>query len=98
MLASWVAGRQNTGLSGWIRGVVAAGTLNFMPDQREEPEPPRLPDPRRAALLGLLVTLLLVLVGVLLVRVLARASRLQDCVMAGRTNCAPIEVSQTSPR
>jgi hypothetical protein len=67
-----------------------------VPDQRDEPEPSRLPDPRRAALLGLVVTLLLVIVGVLLVRVLGRTARLQDCVLAGRTNCAPIDVSAGS--
>jgi hypothetical protein len=41
---------------------------------------------------------LLVIVGMFLVRVLGRAARLQDCVLAGRTNCAPIEASTTSSR
>lgn len=95
MLASWVAARGERGIAGlpaWVLGPAAAGSLHFLPDQREDPEPPRLPDPRRAALLGLLLTVLLVIVGVALVRVLGRAGRLQDCVMAGRTNCAPIEI------
>ncbi len=65
-------------------------TAHFVPDEDREPEMPRIPDPRRAALVGLVVTLLLVLGGVLLVHVLGRAARLQDCVMSGRTNCAPI--------
>ncbi|HEX3835580.1 MAG TPA: hypothetical protein VHW25_01340 [Steroidobacteraceae bacterium] len=62
---------------------------------REDPKPdmPPVPDPRRAAVAGLVITLLLVLGGVLLVHVLDRTSKLQDCVMSGRTNCAPI----TSP-
>ena len=47
-------------------------------------------------LIGLIVTLLLVLGGVLLVHVLGRAARLQDCVMQGRTNCAPIDSSKGS--
>jgi hypothetical protein len=51
---------------------------------------PRVPDPRRGAVVGLVVTLLLVLGGVLLVHVLSRTAKLQDCVMSGRTNCAPI--------
>ncbi len=68
----------------------------FMPAGGQEPEMPRVPDPRRAALVGLLVTLLLVLGGVLLVHVLGRAARLQDCVMSGRTNCAPINVAKAS--
>jgi hypothetical protein len=54
---------------------------------------PPVTDPRRAAVAGLVITLLLVLGGVLLVHVLDRTSKLQDCVMSGRTNCAPI----TSP-
>jgi hypothetical protein len=41
--------------------------------------------------LGLLVTLLLVGLGFVLVRVLGSAGRLQDCVLSGRTNCAPID-------
>jgi hypothetical protein len=52
------------------------------------------PDSRRAALLGLLVALLLVAVGWVLVRVLGNAGRLQDCVMSGRTNCAPIDSNE----
>ena len=88
MLAWWVAQGVDFGP---VFGPAAAGSLHFMPDQREDPEP-RLPDPRRAAVLGLIVTVLLVIVGLLLVRVLSRASRLQDCVMSGRTNCAPIEI------
>lgn len=55
------------------------------------PQPPKEPDSRRAAVLGLLVTLLLIALGLILVRVLGSAGRLQDCVMSGRTNCAPID-------
>jgi hypothetical protein len=40
---------------------------------------------------GLVFTVLLVLGGVLLVHVLSRSTKLQDCVMSGRTNCAPID-------
>jgi len=66
--------------------------LALLPHERDGRE---LPEPfdrrRRAALLGLLFTLLLVVGGVLLVHVLGRAARLQDCVLSGRTNCAPIQ-------
>lgn len=54
---------------------------------RDEPEEP---DRRRGALIGLLVALLLVLGGLALARVLHDTSRLQDCLMSGRSNCAPI--------
>jgi hypothetical protein len=54
---------------------------------------PHSRDPRRAALLGLLLVLLLVGGGLYLAHVLHGAAQLQDCVMSGRTNCAPIESS-----
>jgi hypothetical protein len=65
--------------------------LYLLPRSTDEPENRRPSDPRLPALIGLLVTVLLVLGGVLLIHVLRRASRLQDCVMSGRTNCAPID-------
>ena len=53
-----------------------------------EPQPP---DNRRGAIAGLLIAVLLLAVGIWLVRDLTAASKLQDCVMAGRTNCNVIE-------
>jgi hypothetical protein len=53
------------------------------------------PDPRRGALIGLAVVILLVLGGLVLTHVLRQAARLQDCVMSGRTNCAPIQTPST---
>ena len=50
------------------------------------------PDPRRAALLGLAVVLALVLVGYFLFTALRQNAQLEDCLMSGRRNCAPIEV------
>ena len=47
---------------------------------------------RSAALIGLIIILALAIAGVLLVRELREMSRLEDCLMSGRTNCAPIEV------
>jgi hypothetical protein len=44
----------------------------------------------RAVLIGLLVCLLLVLGGLFLVYALRDTSQLQDCVMQGRSNCAPV--------
>lgn len=46
---------------------------------------------RSAALLGLIVILSLAIGGVLLVLALEKAARLEDCLMSGRGNCAPIE-------
>lgn len=47
---------------------------------------------RSAALIGLIIILALAIAGVVLVRELRERSRLEDCLMSGRTNCAPIEV------
>jgi hypothetical protein len=46
---------------------------------------------RSAALIGLIIVLALAIAGVVLVRELRERSRLEDCLMSGRTNCAPIE-------
>lgn len=55
------------------------------------PRGQKQPASRRSAVLGLLVALLLVVLGFILVRVLGNAGRLQDCVLSGRSNCAPID-------
>jgi hypothetical protein len=46
---------------------------------------------RSAALIGLIIILALAIAGVWLVRELRQKSALEDCLMSGRTNCAPIE-------
>ena len=63
--------------------------------QPQEPEPP---DPRRKALLALLFVAVLVVGGLLLTHVLSHMSQLQDCVMSGRTNCAPIDSTRRPDR
>lgn len=60
------------------------------------PADPPPPDPRRAGILSLLIIAALVLGGLFLVHLLRNASQLQDCILSGRTNCAPIEVPQDS--
>jgi hypothetical protein len=55
---------------------------------REEQEEAR----RTAALMGFIVVLVLAIAGVLLVRELGKNAKIEDCLMAGRKNCAPIEV------
>jgi len=46
---------------------------------------------RRGALVGLLVAAVMLAVGLWLAHALTSASKIQDCVMAGRTNCNVIE-------
>lgn len=67
------------------------------------PEDPRHrgeggPGSRRAAILGLFIALLLIAVGLILVKVLGDSGRLQDCVMSGRTNCAPLDSASGDSR
>jgi hypothetical protein len=47
---------------------------------------------RTAALMGVVVILSLAIAALTLVRELRKESRLEDCLLSGRTNCAPIEV------
>jgi hypothetical protein len=46
---------------------------------------------RRGALVGLLVAAVMLAVGLWLAHDLTRASKMQDCLMSGRTNCNVIE-------
>jgi hypothetical protein len=48
-------------------------------------------DSRRGAIAGLIIAVVLLTVGVWLAHDLTAASKLQDCVMSGRTNCNVIE-------
>ena len=49
---------------------------------------------RRQALIAGGAIILLMVVGFVLARTLWSSARLQDCLMSGRTNCAPIEVTR----
>jgi hypothetical protein len=46
---------------------------------------------RRGAIAGLIIAVVLLAVGVWLAHDLTAASKMQDCVMSGRTNCNVIE-------
>jgi hypothetical protein len=56
-----------------------------------EPEPG---DGRRGAIAGLIIAVALLAVGIWLAHELTAASKLQDCVMSGRSNCNVIEPAQ----
>jgi hypothetical protein len=50
------------------------------------------PDSRRPAVIGLILVVVLVVAAYFLVTALRENATLEDCLMSGRHNCAPIEV------
>lgn len=61
-------------------------------DERAEDADREADRRRTAALIGLIIILALAIASLLLVRELGKESKLEDCLMSGRTNCAPIEL------
>jgi hypothetical protein len=57
-------------------------------------ESPRRNDSRRPAIAGLAIAVVLLAVGLWLAHELTAASKMQDCLMSGRTNCNVIEPAQ----
>jgi len=53
---------------------------------------PRDRDSRRGPVIGLILVLALVVIGYFLVEALRKNANLEDCLMSGRTNCAPLDV------
>ena len=49
---------------------------------------------RLGAIAGLVIAVLLLAVGIWLARDLSAASKMQDCLMSGRTNCNTIQPAQ----
>ena len=64
-------------------------------DRREDEEDAEAR--RTKALMGLIVVLVLAIAGVVLVRSLREKAALEDCLLAGHRNCAPIEVPLRQP-
>ena len=59
----------------------------------DAPQPPEHePDSRRGALVGLAIVLALVVAGYFLMTALHKNAALEDCLMSGRKNCAPIDL------
>jgi len=78
--------------------LLTAGRLGSVPrmadDQREPAREPEGGDSRRGAIIGLLITALLVVAGYYLMTALHEQGRLEDCLMAHRSNCAPLDTSK----
>jgi len=64
---------------------------------RRAARPPRDPEEdmrrNRANVAALIFAAILIVVGWLLIQKLSANGRMEDCLMSGRTNCAPIKVS-----
>ncbi|MGY4236535.1 hypothetical protein ACVIIW_005482 [Bradyrhizobium sp. USDA 4449] len=59
---------------------------------KSNPSPrPQSGDSRRGAIAGLIIAAVILAVGLWLARDLTAASKMQDCVMSGRSNCNVIE-------
>jgi hypothetical protein len=56
-----------------------------------KPDRSRPQENRTPAMAGLAIAVVLLVVGLWLARELRAASKLQDCLMSGRTNCNVIE-------
>lgn len=64
------------------------------PEPSQKPKPagkPRPANDRRGAVAGLIIAVVILAVGWWLARDLTSASKMQDCLMSGRTNCNVIE-------
>lgn len=96
-------GRRSPGdAAGWIdaehmkSGKEEGPFLNNTKPQNAEPANTRSdgsnsPENRTPAIAGLVVAVVLLALGLWLARQLTAASKMQDCVMSGRTNCNVIE-------
>lgn len=47
---------------------------------------------RRGALIGLAIAVVLVIAGYYLTTALRNQGRMEDCLMSGRSNCAPLDI------
>ncbi|MGO8865865.1 MAG: hypothetical protein ACLQME_05105 [Alphaproteobacteria bacterium] len=61
-----------------------------MPNPEDEDREENSADRSTARLAGLALILLLAVLGLFLVQKLRSESALEDCLMSGRSNCAPI--------
>ena len=66
--------------------------LVFSDDNPETAEDLRDADRQTASLAAVAVTLLLLVIGLHIVHELHKTSEIEDCLMSGRTNCAPLDV------
>ena len=64
-------------------------------DLAQLPEESDQDQSRLRPLIGLVIVAVLAVAAVYLVHVLREKSQIEDCLMAGRSNCAPLEIPST---
>ncbi|MBB4359296.1 hypothetical protein GGD66_000696 [Bradyrhizobium sp. CIR48] len=69
---------------------MSTSKLESKPERGEKPKS-QPGDNRRGAIAGLIIAILILGVGWWLARDLTAASKMQDCLMSGRSNCNVIE-------
>jgi hypothetical protein len=67
------------------------GSLPLMSDKRDDDDDDG-GGSGRGALIGLAVTAVLVIAAYFLVNALRNEGKMEDCLMAGRSNCAPLDI------
>ena len=72
-------------------------SVEFRPTEPTEPEPTEPDQPasghrRHVLFVAMAIVIVLGGVGWVIIRQLMADSKLQDCVMSGRKNCAPVEI------
>jgi hypothetical protein len=80
------------GVADWIER--KRGKEAHMANELRDDKPASEPEPkesRKPALAGLAIAAVLLVVGWWLARELTAASKMQDCLMSGRTNCNQIQ-------
>jgi len=78
-------------LAGYGKRLPAKRGLGSVPRMTQPPDDGHEPDSRRPAWIGLVLVLALVVAAYFLVNALRKNANLEDCLMSGRHNCAPIE-------
>jgi hypothetical protein len=97
-LGGYFLGAPQTGMikgktTSWKEEGLLMSDLKSENSKPESPKPER-PEPagsRTPAMAGLAIAVVLLVVGLWLARELRAASKMQDCLMSGRTNCNVIQ-------
>jgi len=74
-----------------LSGIKKRSAVNDPKPENLKPDSPQSRESRTPAMAGLAIAVVLLVVGLWLARELRAASKMQDCLMSGRTNCNVIQ-------